>query len=672
MTGFLSSVAVLSAFLVSTYGWGRVSATYFYREAPRSPAFHVVLGLALWVFLGGLLNIARLAYPAALYVLFLGGLGLAAWSAYLAMRAGGGVAAVLAALRETVARPGVKTVFAGNAVPIAIVVIATAFLIATQLPTTMFNFHDDFHKYLVRPFRMMQTGSLAGGPFDQVGVDSVGSQSFLQSFVLVRFPIPYVNGFDPVFAFLIGGLLVNDIGRRAGAHWLFRALATLLFTFINPQYVNVSALYSGVSMILGLMYAGLLLADERDTPDIAVPLKAAIPFGLLTSSLIGLKVTFMPYAALYFAVFFLAFIFLTGDRRRAVGVGAASATTAVASLGPWMALSFNDYATILYRVVAKPMFTAKEEISDTALRPSGFENLFSTLRLYYGGNYYDYNFIVFSIAAVGLFCVVYLFLRRGGERNAELMVPLAACVAASVSYFVVAYMIVPALAIRYACPLLIGVLPASMLILGRVSLDPGTTPRQDAVRAPTLTTVLMVCQAIAIGLFADVVVKRVDLAQNSRTMLSFRFGKDYVDYTRNALGQTERERTRKAQFVTEEGETIVAWVAQPFHLDFARNEIFTMPNPDWAVRFRGIEFGISPEEFREHLAAFGIRYLMWEYESFGMRSDKSLREAMQSSVPYERTRGRNTLSLKKMLVALAKASKIIYNDGRTVVADIRK
>ncbi len=63
---------------------------------------------------------------------------------------------------------------------------------------------------------------------------------------------------------------------------------------------------------------------------------------------------------------------------------------------------------------------------------------------------------------------------------------------------------------------------------------------------------------------------------------------------------------------------------------------------------------------------------MWEYKSVGMRSDESLRRDMQSSGRADQARGRNTLSLKKMLIDLANASKIVHNDGQIVVADIRR
>ncbi|MCZ6665170.1 MAG: hypothetical protein O7B81_07690, partial [Gammaproteobacteria bacterium] len=558
---------------------------------------------------------------------------------------------------------------AGGSLPILVIVVATVFVIATQLPTTLFNYHDDFHKYLVRPFRMLQTGTLAGGPFDQVGLDSVGSQSFLHSFILARFPIAYTNGFDPVFAFLVGGLLINDIGRRAGVHWLFRTVAALVFVVINPQYVNVSALYSGTMMILGLMYASFLLVEARDAPDWATSLKAAVPFGLILAALLGLKVTFMPFAGMYAAIFFLVVLVFASRRGRVVGLALVSAATALVSFGPWLVLSYNNYVSLTYRVVVKSLAeTATDE--RIKLLPRGFQDLFSTTELYYGGSYYDYNVLAVLTAIVGLLCAVRLVGSRAEDRNLDLAVAFAACAAVTISYFVSAYLVFAPLAIRYACPLLIAVLPAATLVLARERMSAASAAGPGTVQKPSLAAVLLMGLALAIGLFTDIALNRVRLAQNYRTMLSFRFGEQYQEYTAAALGEESRERTRKGQLATEEGEVIYAWIAQPYHLDFARNVIFTTPNPDWAIAVRGIDFDIGPEEFRARLAEFGVRYIMWEDKSFGMRSDESLRRDEQSVI--YRLRGENTLSLKKMLIDLANASKIVHNDGQIVVADISK
>ena len=67
------SIIVLLAFLASAYGWGRLLFKPIYGDGETGWAYDTVLGLAVWVFIGGILNVAHFAYPIALDCIF--GLG---------------------------------------------------------------------------------------------------------------------------------------------------------------------------------------------------------------------------------------------------------------------------------------------------------------------------------------------------------------------------------------------------------------------------------------------------------------------------------------------------------------------------------------------------------------------------------------------------------------------
>ena len=73
MVAFCLSVLVLVAFLASLYGWGRLVFRPLYGDGVRGWPYFVVLGLTVWIFIGGILNVANLAYPVAIYTVF--GLG---------------------------------------------------------------------------------------------------------------------------------------------------------------------------------------------------------------------------------------------------------------------------------------------------------------------------------------------------------------------------------------------------------------------------------------------------------------------------------------------------------------------------------------------------------------------------------------------------------------------
>src|ERR1700722_15705345 len=110
--------ATLGIIVIATFmlgGWGWAFRKVFKLESGSWPAT-VALGMATVVFLGGILNLARLAYPPA-----------------LAMVAAAGVLLSVAAVREiSIPRP-----------PWLIILFIagiTIFTIVTQLPPSVYNF----------------------------------------------------------------------------------------------------------------------------------------------------------------------------------------------------------------------------------------------------------------------------------------------------------------------------------------------------------------------------------------------------------------------------------------------------------------------------------------------------------------------------------------------------
>ena len=177
-------------------------------------------------------------------------------------------------------------------------------------------------------------GSLGGTPFDLVGIDSLGSQTFLQSFC--GFQLPTLNGFDHVYCFLVSGLLINDIGRKSGLHWFLRVLSILVFVFVNSQYVNVSALYSGTLFVLAAVYSSLLLAEAYQSPARLSEWRNVVALGLVVAGLITLKVTFLVFATIYVLLFFIMCVWVVSDRKRVVKAAFLAVNAIMLTLLPWM------------------------------------------------------------------------------------------------------------------------------------------------------------------------------------------------------------------------------------------------------------------------------------------------------------------------------------------------
>jgi hypothetical protein len=168
------------------YGWGRLTRRLAGLRDGTWPV-SAALGLACVLFLGGVLNLCRLAYPVALAGIMVVGLALAA----------------VAIRQDGVWRPGLVDRRARwhAAARGAALVALTGFTVATQLAPSLYNAGDDFQQYFPYAVRMIETGTLYGSPLNALGGIALGGQTFLHGFIVGFFPLRFINGADAVFCF---------------------------------------------------------------------------------------------------------------------------------------------------------------------------------------------------------------------------------------------------------------------------------------------------------------------------------------------------------------------------------------------------------------------------------------------------------------------------------------
>lgn len=158
-----ASLALIVVATLMFFGWGSAFCRLLGIEKPL-PA-RIALGLAAVVFIGGILNLARIAYPATLIGVAISGVALALCT------------------RISFERPPL--------IIATLIAAAVIFAIATQLPPNIYNFHDDYQKYFAYPVRMVETGTVYGSPLSAMGLQTLGAQAFLDSFAVAfsRSPI---------------------------------------------------------------------------------------------------------------------------------------------------------------------------------------------------------------------------------------------------------------------------------------------------------------------------------------------------------------------------------------------------------------------------------------------------------------------------------------------------
>jgi hypothetical protein len=272
--------------------------------------------------IGGLLNLVRLATPVALWLIL--GIGL--------------VLFVLHAKSLRMRWPREDSAQVEVLVTVGLITLVVGVAIFTQLPPSALNYHDDFQKYLAHPVRMLATGTLFGSPLSAIGSESLGGLAFLQAFPLLVAPVEYINGVDAILAFLLLMMLGASAGWGRLVPLPCAALAPLLIAFINPQYVNVSSLFTGAAL---MATAVMLVADDRENSP-----PSQIMLGLIYGGLVALKPVFVLFPLVHLPLTALSIAYAGKSWRAGLVWGFQTGLCSAAALLPWLMLHAPHYLSM--------------------------------------------------------------------------------------------------------------------------------------------------------------------------------------------------------------------------------------------------------------------------------------------------------------------------------------
>jgi hypothetical protein len=607
----------------SLFGWGTIVRRLGKMAGGTWPVT-VGLGLSAVLLVGGVVNDARIAFATTL--------------------AGITIVGVLFAIFH-LARSKVRTAdlfrpdwtrmtWIEAGLVAAFIAVAIGFTIATQLPPDVLNFHDDLQKYFAHPVRQLETGTLYGSPLSALGSETLGGIAFLQSFVLAIAPIEFINGADAV----LGLFLLMCLGAAAGWRRVKllpgALLAPLLIAAINPQYVNVSALFLGSAL---MATAVLLTTDDREEYPPSV-----LALGLVYSGLVALKPNFALFVALHLPLAAIALSFVRRSVREGVSWALRCAAFTALALSPWIVLHLPHYLDA--------------SIVRTAI-PDGPQqqvDFFSVDRLGYGATMASYTILVGLALLAVLWSLIGLVqddANSGARRFSNL---LAAATTVALSYAVL-MLLSPVLAgygtnLRYSIPFLIGIVPVITVLSVR---NLSAMPSSLGIGLPL--TVYMA----AVVSFLPSLLERCRQAVEHHSILAFSNAlriPAYIDYNRAALSPASAQAVRKLQDLVPAGEPFVAWVNQPYHFDYRRNQIFDAEPAglatDWPRR--------PPS----------VRYIVWQFQGFGVRTAQEYVNGAHAPGWHERLIAVRALAFAQSLNAELKTAKIIFTDDQFVVAQL--
>jgi hypothetical protein len=646
MNDICFGLALSLIFVTSAWGWGQAFATVYRLPILRLGAFTTVLGLAVLSFIGGILNLVGLAKSATLVSLVLLG----------------GVFSIVVLLRNQGWRRAFrssKSSVAGkrwlSLTPVFMALAITIFMGACLMPTSILNFHDDFHTYLPRVIRILESGSIAGNPFDGMGLDSLGTQSFFQGFFISIGGPRLAHGFDAVCCLFLTMLLIAQCTRIWRLPLALQILAVAAAAVITPQSVNISPLYSSVLVTLALLVWGSALAKQMFVSgQTARGMECA--GALLVALLLCLKVTVATFAAVHLAVLYMV-LFATSSRKLATAKSAMlTALLSVVFVLPWF---LTHWPGVQHASEIGAAFRAEGLLpANSSMAAHDVRKLLSVGPLFYGDSLQAFHFLVLTCVAAALASTVLLWKLKG--RSPGFANVISAGLAVAVVYLLNAHMFAYENAVRYSVPVLIGCFLFVPMFLCRLVM----TQKRWSKALMLVSAAVMIA---AVAVFARTGSQRMWLAKNEHHSLQFPVNADYLNYCQESFSRAEAARAIEIQNKIPPGAKVFVWMATPFHLDFGRNQLMTMTDPGLINPALHFPTGVTPPRFAIFLEQWKAGYVLLDVRGFGIKDVPALASQAKSEDAISRKLAERGIYLRQVLAAIGSESDVIHADNRTVL-----
>jgi len=615
--------------LASVILWGTGAAIRRATGSKWSPwPVSIGVGLAATIAAGGILNLAHIAYGPVLWIL-------AAIEAVIAVRE----------LRGVEWKLDLDTRAAMEIVAAAVVIGGvTLFAVATQLPSKAFNSHDDFEKYFAYPVRMLATGTLNGGPLSALGSEALGGQTFLHGFVASLWPIGYINGVDAVFCLTTLMLLGASASWKRFSWFPGAVLGPLLIAAVNPQYVNVSALYSG-ALLMGT--AVMLVGGEGEGRR-----PSALVMGLLYGALIALKPSFAIFPMLQLALLVAAWRFegrSSGSGSETFRWAAKTSAWTILLVAPWVVIHIPAY--FAHGSSVKVPVPAGSE---------GSLNLLSPAPLFYGASFLAYSAIAVAAAVAAVLALI-ASRRYGGVASEERGgVGFATGTAVGATSGVICYLITVtvlgrafgyAQSLRLSIPFLLGACVISILMVA---------PERSVARTTSASCFSLAARITIVALFVPAAAARYRQAAQFGTILAFRDLADsssYLTYNQFWLSPAGKQYIASFQDKVPAGEPLLEWINTPFLLDYKRNAVFDADTVGLASPWARVPGN--------------VRYVLWQYQGPEVRMQGDYVRVMHGAGYRERMVAACSLAFAGRLSQAAQNADVIASDGYFVLFRLR-
>ena len=618
-------------FSFSMFGWGNI---FFSKPISNLVSINIVIGMGFTLFLGGIFNFLNLANENSIRAIFFIGLVL--------------FIIKIIKIRHSIIKLLVNQNFRKINLIFILPIILLALSVFSSLNPDTYNIFDDFQKYFLHPVKMLETGSVFGSNLSALGRETFGGQAFFQSFYVTWLGLRGLNIFDSTFCLCIIIFIILEWSIKQKITFI-GFLTSSLVIVIQPQYVNISSLYSGVLFMISSILIVLELLKNNLSYNLR-NLKVFLGISLCFSSLIVLKPFYILFPLIFFSLLiFFYFFFYKLNKEFIFFILIIPILTIILCL-PWTIFPLKNY------------FNFQSNIGSIDLQLNMLQryvpSLISIKALKFGATQLHYTSLIFLGSFLVLFNI-FLLKNKKIERNehstrifivssssllANLVIYLILLILAGINY------IQFGTSIRYFIPFIIATFPLGFLILSSLY-------KNHLQYLKIFISLIILASLVS---FFPHYIKRINQHYKCGSQLSFSSvacSKQYLNYNKFVFSTNKKDSVRKLQEYIPEGETIMVWINTPFYLNFKRNKIIEMDvagiNNSWAT------FPSS-------------KYMIWEYRGLATRSFKYLNHQANNETFYDRMSAIRALILIRKIQEMLKIGKIdiIKNDGSTIIFEI--
>ncbi|MFH2044897.1 MAG: hypothetical protein ABIK92_07105 [Pseudomonadota bacterium] len=500
-----------------------------------------------------------------------------------------------------------------------------------------FNEHDDFHAYLVYPYKMLQTGSLGIEPFNERRLGIYGGLSFLQTMIIGVFNIHQPHLMETGLSWVIIIALILGYGRQK--NWIIFIIIAFLLHFVKMPSVNSSSLLSGSALFLTIIISYKFLQKENINARIFIISVAA-------AGLCSLKSSFIPACGL---ILLLLFLFA---REKAIPIKYRIGDTILIGilviffLLPWMIAMHQSNATFLYPLLGNGIHG-----STYSSFPHNTCGSFNAISLKIGFRHlFIENPFLLSMVLLGL------SLFKRGKNSVQFKIGLSVFIG-SWPFIFMLYIISGGIS-RYTFPISFAVI---LFQLCDFFYDVHTIQYRIAVFNKARFNILVL-------IFSFI------LIFSTFGWRSWQRDKEAITHPKSAWNEKYAQQIRKAQQTVPKGTPLLSRVSMAHMLDFTHNQVFTVDWPGGSGPAPGLPCFGKAEELVEYLLQHNIRYIIYSYGDESGHSRKKYQHRLRFPGWYMFGRVKKlaeySFAFQDRLVELKNKYKNLYHDKRFVVIDI--